>query len=218
MMDKLKLAGMSFPDHTQIYAKNFWVKIDKDTYTVKKRRGVQPIFLFPLIDLLFFGWFYYARPGLVKAYAPVSNPVLDGILALAFLIFFIGCAIFLISSFVKIRKWHGCEHKAIAAAMAGDLENIKKYSPIHDSCGGTYLFSLYLGMAAWFTFVGSPIGVFSFLLIIMVLESRYFHKHNRLGIWIGRQIQRITTTEPPDEILEMGKRGVGALMMREGNS
>jgi uncharacterized protein YqhQ len=34
----------------------------------------------------------------------------------------------------------------------------------------------------------------------------------------GRQIQKLTTKEPPDEILSVGQRGMAALLTRERNA
>ena len=117
----------------------------------------------------------------------------------------------------RTRPWHGCEHKAIAAGIAGDLDNISKYSTINDHCGGTYLFSIYLGLAIWFLITKTMLGFFSLMFLIMYFESKYFHEQNKIGIWIGEKLQILTTKEPTEEMLSMGERGVRALLIRERN-
>jgi uncharacterized protein YqhQ len=212
---------MSFPNSTEIFADKYYVHIDRDGFRIRKRFGIQPIFLFPLFDI-FYAWGLQIQNILIKfvitSLVPgIVTPEMSMLLSigsfLVMILFFMGIIYFV----RKVRIWHGCEHKAIAAAEANDLDNIERYSTIHDSCGGTYLLSLYLGMAVWFTIIKSPVGVFSFMFIILFIESRFFHKYNRLGIWLGRKIQRITTKEPPNDLLSITRRGMSALLIRERN-
>lgn len=124
-----------------------------------------------------------------------------------------------------IRKWHGCEHKVIAAAEKDDINNAISYDPVNDKCGGTYMLSIYFGMGFyWFLstrvfLLSIPVGVFTFVLFIMIIESRLFHKYNKIGIWFGRWLQRkITIDEPFDWQLNLGIDGMKKLIDCEYNN
>lgn len=122
--------------------------------------------------------------------------------------------------FRGVRSIHGCEHKLVAAAEAGDLANAWSYSPVHDRCGCTYLVTILAALAAYgsvFLALGRyPIGMFSFAGLVVLAEGKYFHKYNGLGLWVGRQLQRwVMVAEPDDRMLAAGVAGMQELVQRE---
>jgi len=127
--------------------------------------------------------------------------------------------------FKGVRKWHGCEHKVIVASENNDLDNAIKYNPISDRCGGTYMITIYLTMGLyWYScfyifHLMVPIGIMTFILLVIELESRLFHKYNRLGIWFGKLIQRYCTIKEPEEWqLKLGINGMKELIDVEYNN
>lgn len=221
----VKLSGISFPSGTEIFGSSYSVSVDKDQFRIRKSRFGLPLFLlFPLFDILLAAVFLIrqylgshiaavveSNPNIqvlapVFPYIPVILVVVEG-----------GVIGYLLFSLNRTRPWHGTEHKAIAAAMAGDLDNISNYSVINDRCGGCFLFSMYLGMALWLAIVRIPIGLFTVSTLILYTEAKYFHQYNKPGIWLGRKIQLLTTKEPSPEMLGMGERGVRALLVRMRN-
>jgi uncharacterized protein YqhQ len=137
-----------------------------------------------------------------------------------FLIFYLYFAYWL--AFKGVSTWHGCEHKLIAAAENNDLPNVKKYSPINDRCGGTFLFSMYGIMAIYWAFafyvlkMEIPVGIMTVTMGFAFMEAKYFHKYNIIGLWIGRYLQKkLTVKEPQDWKLELGLQNMYELVRLE---
>jgi uncharacterized protein YqhQ len=143
--------------------------------------------------------------------------VLDGAIRLAILVGYI----WLISRSKEIQRvfqYHGAEHKTIHAYEAGDpltVAAIQKYSPRHPRCGTSFL--LIVGMVAFVVFlalapvdnalfqVGARVVLIPFIagLSYEVLKagatSQWMSWANRPGMWL----QRITTKEPDDAMVEV---------------
>jgi uncharacterized protein YqhQ len=124
-----------------------------------------------------------------------------------------------------VRKWHGCEHKVIEAAINDDIYNAEKYTPISNKCGGTYMLTMYVSMGAYwvlsttFFHISLPVGVFTFVLLMIFIESRVFHKYNKIGICFGRWLQKkITVSEPEPWQLKLGIGGMKKLIDVEYNN
>ena len=104
--------------------------------------------------------------------------------------------------FKGVRTWHGAEHKVISAAENYDLDNVKKYSPIHERCGGTLLPTIFLGYIIWvilFLKTGLMYGEFTIITILIFLNIKFFHKYDKIGIWVGKKIQKYFTVKEPDD-------------------
>lgn len=104
--------------------------------------------------------------------------------------------------FKGVRTWHGAEHKVISAAENNDLDNVKKYNPIHERCGGTLLPTIFLGYILWmilFLKTGLMYGEFTIITILLFLNIKFFHKYDKIGIWVGKKIQKYFTVKEPDD-------------------
>lgn len=137
-------------------------------------------------------------------------------------VFFTGCLLFMyFAMFRGLARWHGQEHRAIAAAEAKDIENMEKYSVVNDRCGGTFILSIYayLFIAIYFVvfvFHLPGYGVYTMTALMMYAEAKYFHHYNVLGIAFGRFIQKkFTTREPWPWQNQIGKEGITELMKAE---
>jgi uncharacterized protein YqhQ len=123
--------------------------------------------------------------------------------------------------FKGVRPWHGLEHKLIEAARANDVQNASKFNPISDRCGATYMISGWVAMGIVYLVeyalgFPAPVGVFSIFVIIILVESKYFHSKNHLGIWFGRKLQQyLTISEPNSEMLQIGVPAMEALIQKE---
>jgi len=221
----VKLGGISFPSGTKIYGGSYSVSINMDKFGIKKSRGMPIYLIFPLLDVVLAA--AYITREYVKAHITAVVAGNQSIQSLAPAFPFIPAILVVVEGGVigylffflhKTRPWHGTEHKAIAAAMADDLENISNYSVINDRCGGCFLLSMYLGMFLWLAIVQIPLGLFTVGTLILYTEARFFHQYNKPGIWLGRKIQVLTTKEPSPEMLDMGERGVRALLIRMRNA
>ncbi|MDD3831705.1 MAG: peptide chain release factor N(5)-glutamine methyltransferase [Clostridia bacterium] len=126
--------------------------------------------------------------------------------------------------------YHGAEHKTIACYEAGDeltVDNVRKHSRYHDRCGTSFivfvmlisivvsmLFGMFAVLVGFDLFFDNNIvkTVIKIALLPLVASICYemlmlFAKSNlflwRPFKWLGKQMQRITTKEPTDDMIEV---------------
>ena len=148
--------------------------------------------------------------------------LLEGVVRL--LIFL--CYILAISRMKEIKRvfmYHGAEHKTVYCNEAGEeltVENCKKYSRLHPRCGTAFLLIVML-MSIVITSIASVFGLdgnaFTRILVRLALLPviasvsyeflRWTGTHDnwftRILRWPGLQMQRLTTIEPTDDMLEV---------------
>lgn len=160
--------------------------------------------------------------------------LIEGVLRLLIFVgYIVACAF--IPDVKRVFMYHGAEHKTINAFEHGEElvpEKIKKYSRIHSRCGTTFLFLvmvigiLVLALAGWLTKdvfgwpdnFGIKLAVRLVLLPlvagvsyeILKLLARSDNVLVRAIRWPGLQLQRITTKEPDDSMLEVAAAAFGA--------
>ena len=163
---------------------------------------------------------------------PVENSILfnlvDGVFRLAI---FLGY-ILLISRWKEMRRifqYHGAEHKTIYAFEDGkDLsaEGARQYSTLHPRCGTSFLLVVMLVSVVVFAFLGRPetwndrllrfamiplIGGIAFEFIKLSGKER-FARFFRFAILPGLTLQRVTTKEPSDDMLEVAVAALDACL------
>jgi uncharacterized protein YqhQ len=163
---------------------------------------------------------------------PVENSILfnliDGVFRLAI---FLGY-ILLISRWKEMRRifqYHGAEHKTIYAFEAGrDLsaESAREYSTLHPRCGTSFLLVVMLVSVVVFAFLGRPetwndrllrfamiplIGGIAFEFIKLSGKER-IARYFRFAIWPGLTLQRVTTKEPSNDMLEVAVAALDACL------
>lgn len=135
----------------------------------------------------------------------------------------------------RVFKYHGAEHKSIACYESGmelTVENVKKCSRFHPRCGTSFMFVMlilsiivitifsrfvpqeYKSNAVLWTFIKLPM-----VPIIMGIGYefiRYAGKHDNILVKVlsapGLWMQRITTKEPEDDIIEVGIESLKAVI------
>ena len=152
--------------------------------------------------------------------------VLEGVFRL--LIFF---AYMIGISFMKdiqrVFMYHGAEHKCINCIEHGmdlTVENVRKSSRLHKRCGTSFLFLVIIISVVLFIFirVDSPLmRVVVRLLLIPVIAGIAYEfirlagkTENPLVAWLskpGLLLQRLTTREPDDDMIEVGIASVEAV-------
>ncbi|MCL1820561.1 MAG: DUF1385 domain-containing protein [Oscillospiraceae bacterium] len=135
------------------------------------------------------------------------------------------------SDIKRVFSYHGAEHKTIACYEAGEeltVENVKKYSRFHPRCGTSFLFMVVIiGIVAflWVTNtnilirVGLKLLMLPFVAAISYEVNRFLGRHDDLfcrvvrapGIWI----QRLTTNEPDDSMIEIGIEAMNRVIPNE---
>ncbi|MBQ6164023.1 MAG: DUF1385 domain-containing protein [Clostridia bacterium] len=155
------------------------------------------------------------------------HPLLEGILRIIILVAYMA----IVSMQKDIRrtfKYHGAEHKSIACYEAGKeltVENVRECSRFHPRCGTSFIFiiliiniliSSILVLAVPDinnapTYIWFLIKLFVILPVVTGVSYeflRYAGRHENIFVKIfsapGLWMQRITTKEPDDDIIEVG--------------
>lgn len=134
----------------------------------------------------------------------------------------------------RLFMYHGAEHKSIACYEAGldlTVENAKKCTRFHPRCGTSFIFVALIFSIIFYTIIAKIFPVIAaerilwlilklvFLPIIMGIcyeFIRYAGRHDNLFVKIvsapGLWMQRLTTKEPTDDILEVGIAAIKAVI------
>lgn len=135
----------------------------------------------------------------------------------------------------RLFKYHGAEHKSIACYESGmelTVENVKKCSRFHPRCGTSFMFVMLILSIVVITLLSLVIPAelkqntvlwmlikLPMVPIIMGLGYefiRYAGKHDNILVKIlsapGLCMQRITTKEPDDDIIEVGIEAIKAVI------
>lgn len=136
----------------------------------------------------------------------------------------------------RVFKYHGAEHKSIACYEAGlelTVENVKKSSRFHPRCGTSFMFVMLILSIAVITVVSffvpkelkqdlPIVWVLIRLLFVPLIMGvgyefiKYAGRHDNVFVKIlsapGLWMQRITTKEPEDDIIEVGIASLKAVI------
>jgi uncharacterized protein YqhQ len=153
-----------------------------------------------------------------------GNPILFNLVEGTIRILFFIVYLLLISSLKEIRRvfqYHGAEHKTVHAYEAKEeltVENANKYQTLHPRCGTAFLMIVFVIAILIFSLAGNPglwMKILSRLLLLPVVAGisyealRFSGRHYKSSRWVrllvqpGLWLQRITTAEPTDDMLEV---------------
>ena len=198
----------------------------------KAETGITVLLSFVLAVAIFMALPFYASL-LFRRYIPSETLVIliEGLLCL--FIFF--AYIVLISRMEDIRRvfmYHGAEHKCINCIEHGmdlTVENVKKSSREHKRCGTSFLFFVVIItiIATMFIRVDSRLLRLALRIAIIPLVAGISYEFIRLagrsdnplinllskpGLWM----QKLTTREPDEEMIEVGIASVEAVFDWKG--
>ena len=127
----------------------------------------------------------------------------------------------------RVYMYHGAEHKSIFCYESGEemtVENVRKQSRFHPRCGTSFLLIVMLISILFFMFIrvdSKPLQLLLRLVLIPViagvsyefirLAGRYDNPVVNLLSVPGLLMQRTTTKEPDDEMIEVGIASVEAV-------
>jgi uncharacterized protein YqhQ len=118
--------------------------------------------------------------------------------------------------FTPIGRYHGAEHKAVAAyEKYGEvtLQNARGVNRVHPRCGTNIM--LYVILAALLDPLITWWG-YSILQFILITEAWFVFGQTRPSIAVGNFLQRyFTTTEPHRAQLEVAVEGINRLILAE---
>lgn len=152
--------------------------------------------------------------------------VAEGVLRVAiFLAYVVGIS--LMKDIQRVYMYHGAEHKCINCIEHGmdlTVENVRKSSRLHKRCGTSFLFFVVIVSVVLFIFirVESPllrVGVRILLIPLIAgisyelirLAGRSEGKIIGLLSKPGMTLQKLTTREPDDDMIEVGIASVEAV-------
>lgn len=178
---------------------------------------VLPTFLYNMISLII--------PSEVDTL--VLRSIIEGIIRILIFIAYIAiCS--LMPDIKRVFSYHGAEHKTIFCYEAGEeltVENVKKYKRFHPRCGTSFLIimlliSIIIGffIPAINPWIRSVIKILCIPVIVSLGYEliRFCGRYNNIitriisapGLWI----QRITTKEPEDDMIQVAIEALKAVI------
>jgi uncharacterized protein YqhQ len=163
------------------------------------------------------GWIY--GPAALSGTQQFLVNLIDGGIRLLIFIGYV-LAVTLVKDIRRVFMYHGAEHKTINCYEHEEdltVENIQKYKTLHPRCGTSYLllvmvisillFSLLGWGGAWYARIGLRLlmlpvvaGVaYEFLKFAALGDSLFF----RVIRWPGLMLQKLTTAQPDDSMVEV---------------
>ncbi len=131
----------------------------------------------------------------------------------------------------RVWQYHGAEHKTIHAYEHGDelnIENVRKHSTKHPRCGTSFLFLVMIISIILFSFLGWHsiwINILSRLILIpfiagisyelLKLAGRCEWKIMKFVNAPGLLLQRLTTREPEDDMIEVALKAFDSVLVTE---
>ncbi len=182
------------------------------------------------------GLFFFAPLLLAKAIAgnqsSVVERVVEGVIQVTI---FLGYLL-LIGRTSDVRRtfqYHGAEHMTIHALEAGDpltVEEVRKYPTAHPRCGTEFLVVVILVSIVVFSLVGRqaiPVMIVSRVVLIPVIAGISYellrfgarHRDSRAIRWLfepGIWVQKITTKQPTDAMLEVAIVSIEQALLADG--
>jgi len=125
----------------------------------------------------------------------------------------------------RVFQYHGAEHKAINAYEAGvalDVTNARRFSRLHPRCGTSFIFIVVLVSILLFSIM-PDLGLLARLAYRVILMPvigaisyellKYSDRHRnsrimKIVVMPGLGLQRLTTREPDDDMIEVALKAV----------
>ncbi|MEG1846452.1 MAG: DUF1385 domain-containing protein [Oscillospiraceae bacterium] len=172
---------------------------------------------------------YITKDALLK-----FHPLFEGIIRMVIFVAYLAL-VSMMKDIKRVFMYHGAEHKSIFCYENGlplTVENVRKQKRFHPRCGTSFMFvmiilSVILSSALVLIFpslleINRIIWITIKILVMPVVMGigyefiRYAGKHDNLLVKIlaapGLWMQRITTKEPTDDIIEVGIESLKAVL------
>ncbi len=134
----------------------------------------------------------------------------------------------------RVFMYHGAEHKTIYCYENKEeltVENVRKYSTLHPRCGTSFMINVMIISILVFSFFGWPNPLMRLVIRLSMLPviaglsyelNRFVGKCDGENIFTkiitypGFQIQKITTAEPDDSMIEVAIRAMERVIPQNG--
>lgn len=170
---------------------------------------------------------------LLKPFLPGwSLSLIEGVIKLAIFIGYMA-AVSLMPDMRRLFSYHGAEHKTIACFEAGEeltVENVRKHIRFHPRCGTSFIFlvlfiSIIVSSVVSWDSVAIRVALKLLTLPLVMalayelirLAGKYDNIFTRIVSWPGLQIQRLTTKEPDDGMIEAAIASIQAVLPEDMN-
>ncbi len=213
-----------------------WIEAHFDSETAQKLIISVALVLGVALAMLLFLILPTFLGGLIPAIRDnfYARTLVEGVAKLAiFFIYMASCA--KMPEIARVFAYHGAEHKCIYCYEAGlelTVENVRPQSRLHPRCGTSFMFVVIIIsiLVGAFIHVESTLlrVVIKFALLPVVVGITYeinrwtgAHETNLLArflSWPGKQIQKITTNEPDDGMIECAIRALELVIPKEKGS
>ncbi len=156
--------------------------------------------------------------------------IIEGIIRIGIFISYV----FLVSKNNEIKRvfqYHGAEHKTLYALENDEeltVENVKKHTTLHPRCGTTFMFIVILISIVVFTFAGWHSPIVNLLVRLALLPviagvsyevfklaAKTDNKLVRIISMPGLMLQKITTKEPDDSMIEVAIASLKAVIVKD---
>ena len=207
------------------------VKTEEDAKNAKKQEDLMMAGTMVLSFAMAIGIFMilpYFLSGLLKKWVPsyTMRLIFEGIIRIAIFVAYVA-GISLMKDIKRLYQYHGAEHKCINCIESGlplTVENVRKSSKEHKRCGTSFmLFVMIVGIVLLF-FVRVESVLMRVLVRIALLPVIAGISYELIK-WAGRSenpivnilskpglmLQRLTTKEPDDSMIEVGIQSVEAV-------
>lgn len=158
--------------------------------------------------------------------SPTLLALIEGVLRLVIFIAYV-LVISQVEDIKRVFMYHGAEHKCINCIENGmelTVENVRKSSRLHKRCGTSFLLFVLVLSILFFAFIRVDNRIFKVLLRILLVpviagvsyefirlagrsDNRLVDLISKPGLWL----QRLTTKEPDDLMIEVGIASVEAV-------
>ena len=205
------------------------IKTEEEVGKAKKQEDLMMVGTMVLSFAMAIGIFMilpYFLSGLLKKWVPsyTVRLIFEGIIRIAIFVAYVA-AISLMKDIKRLYQYHGAEHKCINCIESGlplTVENVRKSSKEHKRCGTSFmLFVMIVGIVLLF-FVRVESVLMRVLVRIALLPVIAGISYELIK-WAGRSenpiviskpglmLQRLTTKEPDDSMIEVGIQSVEAV-------
>lgn len=207
------------------------VETEEDAKKAKKQEDLMMAGTMVLSFAMAIGIFMilpYFLSGLLKKWVPsyTMRLIFEGIIRIAIFVAYVA-GISLMKDIKRLYQYHGAEHKCINCIESGlplTVENVRKSSKEHKRCGTSFmLFVMIVGIVLLF-FVRVESVLMRVLVRIALLPVIAGISYELIK-WAGRSenpivnilskpglmLQRLTTKEPDDSMIEVGIQSVEAV-------
>lgn len=236
LMESAEKTGMDVEEEENMSKLDRWISDHFGEKMMKVIGAISMVLGFALAFALFVwmpSFLFDAVNKLTGERITMLRTIFEGLLRIIIFVIYM----FAVSKMKEIKRvymYHGAEHKSIFCYESGEemtVENVRKQSRFHPRCGTSFIFvmiilSILVSSVVALAFPSltqiRPVWICVKLLIMPIVMGlgyefiRYAGKHDNLFVKMlsapGLWMQRITTAEPDDSMIEVGIAAINAVI------